>query len=146
MGGGGGGGVYNFALEYGYRCDVHNFSALQYEFSDIACIALWFLQSFSFAVQTSCTNRMAQEPNWNRKPELSEPFSQKPKAEPEPPEPFFRNRNRNRPFLLNCTETQKTFFVEEPPEPKTGTARTVPPPNRNRTEPNRGLPAQSRKT
>ena len=46
------------------------------------------------------------------------------KAEPEPPEPFsrHRNRNRNRPFLLKCTETQKTLFAEEPPEPKTGTA------------------------
>ena len=30
--------------------------------------------------------------------------------------------------------------MEEPPEPKTGTAQTVPPPNRNRTEPNRGHP------
>ena len=54
---------------------------------------------------------------------------QKPKVEPEPPEPFFRNRNR--PFLLNCTATSKTLFVEEPQEPKTGTART------DRTEPNR---------
>ena len=34
----------------------------------------------------------------------------------------------------------KTPFLEEPPEPKTGTARTVPSPNRNRTEPNRGHP------
>ena len=34
----------------------------------------------------------------------------KPKAEPEPPEPFSRNRNRNRSFLLNFTETQKTFL------------------------------------
>ena len=33
-----------------------------------------------------------------------------------------RNRNRNRPFLVNCTETQKTLFAEEPPEPKTETA------------------------
>ena len=30
--------------------------------------------------------------------------------------------------------------LEEPREPKTGTARTVPSPNRNRTEPNRGHP------
>ena len=51
-----------------------------------------------------------------------------------------RNRNRNRPFLFNSIETQKNLFTEEPPEPKTGTARTVPPPNRNRTEPNRGFP------
>ena len=36
--------------------------------------------------------------------------------------------------------TQKTTSLEEPPEPKTGTARTVPSPNRNRTEPNRGHP------
>ena len=27
-------------------------------------------------------------------------------------------RNRNRPFLLNWTETQKTLFAEEPSEPK----------------------------
>ena len=33
------------------------------------------------------------------------------------------------------------FFAEEPPEPKTGTAWTVPSPNRNRTELNRGLVA-----
>ena len=46
----------------------------------------------------------------NRKPEPSEPFSQKPPVEPEPPEPFFRNRNRNHPSLLNCTQTQ----LEEP--------------------------------
>ena len=72
-----------------------------------------------------------------------EPFFPKPKAEPEPPEPFSRNRNRNqnRPFLLNCTEAQKTPFCR-------GTAGTE---NRNRsnrsnpqtvTEPNRtgGLP------
>ena len=86
--------------------------------------------------------RVAQEPN--RKPEPSEPFFPKPKAEPEPPEPFSRNRNRNRHFLLNCTEARKTFVAEKPPEPQTGTARTVPPPNRNRTEPNRGLPAFSK--
>ena len=66
-------------------------------------------------------------------------FFPKPKAEP--PEPFSRNRNRNRSFLSNCTETPKIPFKEEPPEPKTGAARTVPSPNRNRTEPNRGLPA-----
>ena len=47
--------------------------------------------------------------------------------EPKPePEPF---------SLLKCTETHKTPSFEEPPEPKTGTARTVPSPNRNRTEP-----------
>ena len=67
-------------------------------------------------------------------------FFPKPKAEPEPPEPFSRNRNRNQNLrsLLNCTETQKPRFAEEPPEPKTGRlepfhAQTV-------TEPNRGLP------
>ena len=32
--------------------------------------------------------RVAQEPNRNRKPEPSEPFSQEPNAEPEPTEPF----------------------------------------------------------
>ena len=80
----------------------------------------------------------------NRKPEPSEPFFPKPKAEPEPPEPFSRNWNRNRPFLWKCTETQKTLFAEEPPEPKTGTAWTVPSPNHNQTEPNRGLPVFAR--
>ena len=86
----------------------------------------------------SLTNRVAQEPKGNRKQEPSEPFFPKPTAEPEPPEPFSRNRNqnRNRPFLVNCTETQKSLFAEEPPEPKTETAWTVPYPNRNRTEPN----------
>ena len=53
---------------------------------------------------------MAQEPHRNWKPEPSEPFFQEPNAEPKP-------RNR-----------------------KPGTARTVPPPNRNRTEPNQGHP------
>ena len=69
-------------------------------------------------------SRVAQEPNWNRKPEPSEPFFPKPKAEVEPPEPFSRNRNRNRnrPFLLNCTEIQKNPFCR-------GTAGTE---NRNR--------------
>ena len=35
------------------------------------------------------------------------------------------------PFSFSLS---KTPSIEEPPEPKTGTARTVPPPNRNRTE------------
>ena len=86
---------------------------------------------------------MAQEPNRNRKPEPSEQFFPKPKAELEPPEPFSRNRNqnRNRPFLLRVLKhSKKPFFAEEPPEPKTGIARTVPAPNRNQLEPNRGLP------
>ena len=64
-----------------------------------------------------------------------------------------RKRNRNRRNRFPGTETgtvlscwtvlkhRKPLFAMEPPEPKTGTARTVPPPNRNRTEPNRGLPA-----
>ena len=56
---------------------------------------------------------------------------QEPKLEPEPSFPVKLYWN-----------TQKPFFTEEPPEPKTGTARTVPPPNRNRTEPNRGNPDQ----
>ena len=70
-------------------------------------------------------------------------FFPKPKAEPEPPEPFSRNRNRNqnRPFLLNCTENkERPFLQRNRRNRKPGTARTVPPPNRNRTEPNRGLP------
>ena len=74
----------------------------------------------------------------------------------EPREPFFPNRKRNRNrrnrfpgtetgngTVLSCSTVLKhgkTFFAEEPPEPKNGTARTVPSPNRNRTEPNWGLP------
>ena len=45
--------------------------------------------------------------------------------------------------VLSCQTVLKhrqTFLEEEPLEPKTGTARTVPFPNRNRTEPNQGLP------
>ena len=66
---------------------------------------------------------MAQEPNRKRKPEPSEPFSQEPNAEPEPSS------------LLSCAETHKNPPLEEPPEPKTGTARTVLSPTV--TEPNR---------
>ena len=91
--------------------------------------------------------RMAQEPHQNRKPEPSEPFFQKPEAEPEPPEPFFRNRNRNRnrPFLSkHYWNIHKTPSKEEPSEPTTGTARTAPCKNRNRTEPNRGHPENGR--
>ena len=81
-------------------------------------------------------NRVTQEPNPNRESEPSEPFFPKPKAEPELPEPFFRNRHRNRPFLLNCTETQKKPFLQgnrrnlkpEPLEPFH--PRTVTEPNR----------------
>ena len=47
-----------------------------------------------------------------------------PKPEPEPSFP-----------LKQYWKQRKTRFAEEPSEPKTGTARTVPPPNRNRTEP-----------
>ena len=58
-------------------------------------------QSFRGTFRSIFLNRVAQEPNRNRKPEPSEPFFPKPKAEPEPLEPFSRNcnRNRNRPFL-----------------------------------------------
>ena len=82
---------------------------------------------------------MAQEPNRNRKPEPSEPFFLKPKVEPELPEPFSRNqnRNRNRPSLLNCTETQKAPFCRGTARTENWTARTVLPTNCNRTEPNR---------
>ena len=85
--------------------------------------------------------RVAQEPNRNRKPEPSEPFFP-PKAEPEPPEPFPETETGTGTVLSceNLLKYTKTRFAEEPPEPKTGTARTVPLPNRNRTEPNRGLP------
>ena len=41
--------------------------------------------------------------------------------------------------LYENTQKKKPS-LEEPPEPKTGIARTVPSPNRNRTEPNRGHP------
>ena len=66
-----------------------------------------------------------------------------------------RNRNRRNSFpgtesgtgtvlsFKNVLKHRRNLFVEEPPEPKTGTDRTFPPPNRNRTEPNRGQPVQS---
>ena len=47
---------------------------------------------------------VAQEPNRNRKPEPSEPFSQEPKAEPEPPELFFSG-----------TETAKMYWYRKNP-------------------------------
>ena len=75
---------------------------------------------------------------------------------------FSRNRKRNRnrrnrfpgtetgagtalSFLLNCAETRKIAFCRGTVGTETGTARTVPPPNCNRTEPNRGLPVLSSK-
>ena len=80
---------------------------------------------------------VAQEPNRN-------PLSRNRK----------RNRNRRNCFPVNGTETRtsivplcqtepkgrKALSPEEPLEPKTGTARTVPPPNRNRTEPSLQCP------
>ena len=54
--------------------------------------------------------------------------------------PFSRNRNRNRPLCQTVLRHTKTPSLEEPPEPKTGNRSTVPSPNRNRTEPNRGHP------
>ena len=88
--------------------------------------------------------RVAQEKNRNREPEPSEPFFPKPKAEPEPPEPFSRNRNqnRNRPFLLNCTETKKNLFCRGTAGTENWNRPSRSTPNRNRTEPNRGLPDQ----
>ena len=59
--------------------------------------------------------------------------------------PRKRTCNRNRrnrlsgttgTVLLNCTETQKKTSPKEPPETKTGTARTVPP--QTIAEPNQG--------
>ena len=43
-------------------------------------------------------------------------------------------------FCSTSIETEKSFSRDEPSEPKTGTARTVPFTNRNRTEPNRDHP------
>ena len=80
---------------------------------------------------------------WGSGVDLTLPFFPKPKVEPEPPEPFSRNRNRNRnrPSLLNCTETQKAPFCRGTARTENRkTARNLSPPNRNRTEPNRGLP------
>ena len=49
-----------------------------------------------------------QEPNWNRKVQPPEVFFQESKAAP--PEPFFRNRNRNRncPSLSSITQTNRS--------------------------------------
>ena len=65
-----------------------------------------------------------------------------PGSEPglEPHEPLFRNQNRNRTSLCNCTERQKNSCTEEPSEPKTGTARTVPQTNCNLEVPKRHPP------
>ena len=75
-------------------------------------------------------NRMAQEPNRNRKPEPLEPFFPKPKEEPEPQEPFSRTETGTGTvlFLLNCTGTQKNPFCR----------RTAGTENRNRS--NRSTP------
>ena len=81
---------------------------------------------------------MAQEPNRNRKPEPFEPFFQTPKEQPEPSEPFFQEP-KPEPGPSLSVETVysngKTLSREELSEPKTGTARTFPYMNRNRTEP-----------
>ena len=55
-----------------------------------------------------------EEPNRNRKPEPLEPFFQEPTLEPELPEAFFRNRNRNRncAIPLNCAETRRNPFPQ----------------------------------
>ena len=52
--------------------------------------------------------------------------------EPEPQNRFSGTETgTGAPLMLNCAEThKKSLPAEEPPEPKTGTARTVPPPNR----------------
>ena len=70
------------------------------------------------------------------KPEPSELFSRGPKAELEPSEPIFRNRNRNGAPLVKLNRNSENPSLEEPSEPKTGIANTVLCMNRNR--PNRG--------
>ena len=69
--------------------------------------------------------RSGTEPG-NQKPELSEPFVQEPKREPEPSEPFFWNRNRcrNRAFPLKTVQKHRGT-----PFPR-GTVGTA---NRNRS-------------
>ena len=52
------------------------------------------VHDFPFTISGWLRNRTG-----NRKPEPSEPFFLKPKEAPELPEPFSRNRNRNRPLL-----------------------------------------------
>ena len=73
--------------------------------------------------------------NRNRKSATSEPFLQQPKTlnEPEPWEPL----SRIHPCLSIQTllKYRETPSPKEPSKPKTGTARTVPCTNRNRTEP-----------
>ena len=84
-------------------------------------------------------NRVAQEPNWNRKPEPPEPFFPETESgtgttgtvfqEPKP-EPFFPVKlywNTEKPFLQRNRQNRKP----EPLEPF---------PSQTVTEPNRGLP------
>ena len=66
---------------------------------------------------------MAQELNRNRKPEPSEPFSQKPEAEP--PEPFFEPKPESEPSL-----SVKTVLKDAQNPLQRGTVGTD---NRNRS-------------
>ena len=50
---------------------------------------------------------MPKEPNWNRKPEPSEPISQELKVEPEPQEPLYMNRNHTIPLKLGGEKNNK---------------------------------------
>ena len=87
--------------------------------SRYTCVA-FFALPYVFAVSRT---RVALHPLKCLKNALSHPFGTEPEPEtgtvgtvfletenriPEPPEPF--SRNRSRPFLWNCTETQKDPF------------------------------------
>ena len=67
--------------------------------------------------------------NRNQRPELLEPCVQKSKVQLKP-----------EPSIKTVEKYRENLSPEEPSEPKTGTARTVPRTNRNRTEPNQGHP------
>ena len=76
--------------------------------------------------------QVAQEPNRNWKPEPLEQFFPKLQAEPETPEPFSRNRDKNRPLLLNFTETnlQRNLQNRKPEPLEPFHPQTVAEPNR----------------
>ena len=79
--------------------------------------------------------RMAKELNRNWKPELSEPFFQEPEPETEAGTVFQEPKPEPCLSVKTLLKNEKTLSPKEPLEPNTGTARTVPCMNSNRTEP-----------
>ena len=88
--------------------------------------------------RTGTTNRFFVGSASSSEPLLlqPEPLLREQKAEPESPEPFSRNRNRNRPCLSDCAETQTpplprgTVGTENPEALEQFHTQTVTEPNR----------------